>query len=913
MLPRIPVVVTFLFTLVLVCPLAFGEPFHKNEYGQLHRTHSKDNDKHIVLLPTVDAIPVAAQLSIKLSDDRVVTMTKSDDLVRYRLATPLGEQNIYVKGFGEGVRFAFDPGVRQMRTLENTLRVTLTDYSKFDTFLTSIGAHGRAFPALNRAYIAIPKDSNHVAMYERLKSHPLVRSVDFVFARESDIDPNLVLGYKSKSESQRFGSSRSSKTRSSSNERQTKPHYSFTGNITITEISPKDVSGHISIVNEGTVPYRYADGGRYEIRLGKLAPDFSSLDSYEIVDVEGETLFEIPPGAIVFRPFFRLRPDDWEANQAYVLVVDVTTDDESIAFGHKTFATNHDGEPIVTCPYPGRVQDSDLSGDPFYDFQWALENTGQAAFGVRGGVENEDVRMGAVRDMDLGGRNVHVAIVDTGLDICHPDLQNNIAQSQSINFRHRDWDPIGAWPHVQGSDPYNPVLTGDHGTAMAGVIGAVADNGIAIRGVAPYVWIRGFNYLSVPSTANFLTALGSGMTRHTNDVDIFNLSLGDNATFFIGSLADVEEENAPFAHGTSELRDGLGALYVKASGNEFNTCDRPANEQIGCVSSQTDRINSSPYVVTVGGLNAAGTRAEYSNAGSNVWVTAPGGSRDTSANGYPGLMSIDQFGLDRGHMWTQSPDHWSRDPNLNPQGSVLAPGGTSLSNAIVSGALAILLEAKPELTWRDVKHILAESSRQVDSDIAQVTFSHAQLQGTVITQHAWQTNEAGYAFHNYYGFGALDIDSMVTFAMDYEPDSLGERVMSDWVISDNQFDLSIPDVNSQGVAVDVTIDSDEIPQDTTVEAVELVVNLSHTWAADVQFELISPSGTVSIVSPAFNFELRRDIQSGLLYFGSNAFYGESAQGTWQIRFRDVFAQDVGSVHNAYLRIHGASESSELEL
>lgn len=898
---------TCLAVTVLAYSAAADEPsLSKTRILERAKTES---EYQVTLLPGSDSIIGDNLRNIGVTNDKDVIITRFDDYVRYKLDTPRGEQNIYRKiDDNDRVRLAFDPSIRELRVVENSLKVVLTDYSNFDTFLSSIGTYGRAFPALNRAYIAVPYNSDHDELRRRLSAHPLVREVDLVFARPDMVESSTysIETKKTPLQSNRFSSFR--RTPASNSNSAPISSYSLTGNIRITEFSPKDVSGHIFISNEGTQPYRYTDAGRYEIRLGVLSRGFSTLDDYEIVDVEDATLFELQPGAIISSSFFRLRPDVWEANQIYVLVIEITTNDGSSAFGHTTFATNHDAEPIVTCPSPGRLHDRDASGDPFYEYQWALENTGQSAFSSNGGIENEDVRMSAVRDMNLGGRNVHVAIVDTGLDICHPDLQNNIAQSQSINFRHRDWDPIDAWPHVHSSDPFNPTLIGDHGTAMAGVIGAIADNGIAIRGVAPFVWLRGFNYLSAPTRSNFLTALGSGETRHTKDVDIFNLSLGDNGTFFISSLSDVDEMNAPFAHGVTELREGRGALYVKASGNEFGDCGRPNNALVGCVSAQTDRVNSSPYVINVGGLNAAGKKAAYSNAGSNVWLTAPGGSRDDSAGGYPGLMSIDQFGLDRGFMWTRSEDHWSRDHDFNPRGSVLAPGGTSLANAVVSGAIAILLEVNPELTWRDVRHILAESARHVDSEIERVSFSNAALQQEVTTQHAWQHNEAGHAFHNFYGFGALDIDAAVALAIDYEPNSLPERVMSDWVSADNQYDVAIPDLNSRGITVSVSLDSNNLPQDATVESVELVVRMSHTFAADVQFELISPSGTVSIVSPAFNFELRQDVQSGLLYFGSNAFYEEVAQGVWLVRFRDLFARDVGSVHAAYLRIHGASES-----
>ncbi|MCY4094813.1 MAG: S8 family serine peptidase [Gammaproteobacteria bacterium] len=899
--------------IVTSCLLAYGVLCHAGPddavvHQGIFKNQSALHDSPVGLLPRSDWITLdhGSELTLKGLTD--VSISRSNSYIRFSADTPRGQQNIFLDANDTRTRLAFDRSVRELRLLENTFRVVLSEYTDFDGFLKSADTHGRAFPALARAYVDIPLAHSHESFYEVLRIHPKVHAVDLVFARPSEKKADRIAHSFQRTFIDENAPSSYKKALSTASSTTQARHYDFKADLRIDELSPKDVSGSVFITNEGTEPYRFADGGSYEVRLGRLHDNFIDLDSYEIADFEGEQLFEIPPGTTIFRTFFRLRPDDWESNQMYVLVVDITTNDGSETFGHKLFATNQEGEPIVTCPLPNRIQDLDTVGDPFYEFQWALKNTGQSAFGVQGGIEGEDVRMQATQELDLGGRNVNVAVVDTGLDICHPDLQSNIAQSQSINFRHRDWRPAVPWPSVRSSDPYNPILVGDHGTAMAGVIGAVSDNGIGIRGVAPFVWIRAFNYLSDPTTANFLTALGSGETRHTSDVDIFNLSLGDQGTFFVRSLADIEEENAPFAHGTSFLRNEKGAVYVKASGNEFNSCTNAVNQRIGCVSSQTDRINSSPYVITVGGLNAAGLRAAYSNTGSNVWLTAPGGSRDSSPEGYPGLISLDQFGTDRGHLWTQSPDHWSRNHDLNPRGSVLAPGGTSLSNAIVTGAIAILLEVEPNLTWRDIKHILAVSSRQVDPDIETVPFSHANLQEDVVVQHAWQTNEAGYEFHNYYGFGALDIDAAVEMVQGYEPESLPARVMSDWVTLDDQSDFAIPDGHAEGVVASITLDTDELPQDTTIESVELVVSLTHPWAADVQIELTSPSGTISIVSPAFNVELRRYVQSGMLYLGSNAFYGENASGTWNIRFRDVFADDVGSIHTAYMRIHGASNS-----
>ena len=83
--------------------------------------------------------------------------------------------------------------------------------------------------------------------------------------------------------------------------------------------------------------------------------------------------------------------------------------------------------------------------------------------------------------------------------------------------------------------------------------------------------------------------------------------------------------------------------------------------------------------------------------------------------------------------------------------------GTSSAAPNVSGAIALMLEANPQLTMRDVKHILAKTSRQVDAAIAPVV-------GDGITYHDWVTNAAGYTYHNYYGFGGIDVAAAVDAA-----------------------------------------------------------------------------------------------------------------------------------------------------
>ncbi|MYG14181.1 MAG: S8 family serine peptidase, partial [Gammaproteobacteria bacterium] len=78
---------------------------------------------------------------------------------------------------------------------------------------------------------------------------------------------------------------------------------------------------------------------------------------------------------------------------------------------------------------------------------------------------------GALRDGPTG-RGVRVAVVDTGLETCHPDLVANIEAGASHNFN------VGYWTGASNRDPYQPSSMGDHGTSVAGVIAAAANNGI---------------------------------------------------------------------------------------------------------------------------------------------------------------------------------------------------------------------------------------------------------------------------------------------------------------------------------------------------------------------------------------------------------------------------------------------------
>lgn len=226
----------------------------------------------------------------------------------------------------------------------------------------------------------------------------------------------------------------------------------------------------------------------------------------------------------------------------------------------------------------------------------------------------------------------------------------------------------------------------------------------------------------------------------------------------------------------------------------------------------------------------------------------------------------------------------------NPHGNYVSTfNGTSAAAPNASGAIALLLATEPELTWRDVKYILAKTARQIDADIERVQYL---VGGTVyVAQLPWTTNAAGYRFHNWYGFGAVAVDDALELAASHTPDSLGAFVETDTF--EQAEAVSIPDNDGAGVTQMLTVE--DLAGDANIEAVTLHVDITHPQTNDLGIHLTSPSGTESILNPIFNDALagNADLNWDLL---SNAFYGESPNGDWILRVVDAAAEDDGTLN-----------------
>jgi subtilisin-like proprotein convertase family protein len=538
--------------------------------------------------------------------------------------------------------------------------------------------------------------------------------------------------------------------------------------------------------------------------------------------------------------------------------------------------------------------------DPLVAQQWHLRNTGQDAYADVGGTAGMDINVDPVySSTTFTGSGTIVAVVDTGLEIAHEDLATNVLPGGSWNFL------------TSTTDPTSSATAGDHGTSVAGII-AMARNSVGGMGVAPAAGLKGFNWLASSQSLNEQIESLGGLASNPNssDVAIFNQSYGTSLTSDQPIDSTVE---AQYADGTTSLRGGKGALYVKAAGNGFLDMGQPANLNcfqlpgISCENANFDPENAIPYQIIVGATNANGVRASYSTAGSAIWVSAPGGEGGFNvavAPGYasdayePAIITTDQSGCTKGYSIstanTSAFDNGSAPNSTCNYTNTLA--GTSAAVPVVSGVIALLLEANPALTWRDVKHILAATARKIDQGRAAASVTLPD--GNFIAEPAWTTNAAGYSFHNWYGFGMVDASAAVNMAKAYSV-LLGTYSNTGW-ISSSALSLAIPDNSVAGVSNALAIPAAPVQ---IVEEVQVRVSATHTYTGDLAIELTSPNGTRSVLKTGNDgFDGSTGLNDMVLI--SNAFYGESAAGSWTIKVVDAAAVDTGTLTQWSIRVFG---------
>ena len=480
-----------------------------------------------------------------------------------------------------------------------------------------------------------------------------------------------------------------------------------------------------------------------------------------------------------------------------------------------------------------------VSNDPLFANQWHLKNTGQS-----GGVAGNDVNVQPAWDANYTGDDPAtpgvdsvIAIVDDGLQTNHPDLAPNYLSAYSYDFNGGDSDP--------SPNPSNDW----HGTAAAGVAAARGGNGVGVTGSAPHAGLAGIRLIAGGVTD---ATEANALTYQKANVDVYSNSWGpsDNGQTLAGPGPMLL---AALADGVTNGRGGLGNVYTWAAGNGLQNNDN----------ANYDGYANSRYTIAVAAVDDRGDQSYYSEPGAPILVTA-------HSNGNSSAITTTDLTGTSGYNGSISPTDYADENYTNTF------GGTSSATPLVSGVVALMLDANPNLTWRDVKHILVNTARKTDA-----------------ADTGWRVNGAGHEVSHKYGFGAVDAAAAVNAAETWSAVATEISATSGVV----NVGTAIPDNNTTGVTSGAVIGAG-----IRAETVEVVLNATHVVRGDLRVVLTSPDGTESVLA-------EQHADTGDNYsnwvFTSNQHWDEVAAGTWTLRVTDASGNAVtGSFTDWKLNVYG---------
>jgi serine protease len=307
-------------------------------------------------------------------------------------------------------------------------------------------------------------------------------------------------------------------------------------------------------------------------------------------------------------------------------------------------------------------------------------------------------------DRVTGSPALVVAVLDTGVRPEHPDLAGRLVPGYDLvdtpfgndgDGRDGDASDPGSWvttvEDTKVGGPFQGCGAEDsswHGTQVAGIIGAAANDGIGMAGTAYGVRLQPVRVLGKcgGSAADILAGMywaagvdQPGLPGNRTPARVLNLSLGGDGGCSNADLDAVRTVTAaPY-----------NAVIVAAAGNSTgHAVGTPAN----C-----------PGVIAVAGLRHSGAKVGFSDLGPEVAIAAPAGNCVNIEAGSPCLYPIltasnsgTREPAEGGSIWTDSFD---------------ISVGTSFATPIVAGAAALVLSARPEWTAAEVRAVLQRTAR----------------------------------------------------------------------------------------------------------------------------------------------------------------------------------------------------------
>ncbi|XP_053128395.1 furin [Hemicordylus capensis] len=460
--------------------------------------------------------------------------------------------------------------------------------------------------------------------------------------------------------------------------------------------------------------------------------------------------------------------------------------------------------------------------DPKFPQQWYLSNGNQRDLNVR-----------AAWQQGYTGRGIVVSILDDGIEKNHPDLEANYDPEASFDVNDQDSDP---------QPRYTQMNDNRHGTRCAGEVAAAASNGVCGVGVAYNAQIGGVRMLDGEVT-DAVEARSLGLNPH--HIHIYSASWGpeDDGKTVDGPARLAEEA---FYRGVSQGRNGLGSIFVWASGNggrEHDSCN-------------CDGYTNSIYTLSISSTTQLGNVPWYSEACSSTLAT-------TYSSGSQNEKQI--VTTDLRQKCTESHT------------------GTSASAPLAAGIIALALEANKNLTWRDMQHLVVRTSKPAH-----------------LNTDDWSTNGVGRKVSHSYGYGLLDAGAMVALARNWTSVGPQRRCVIDVLAEPRDIGKRLEVRQKVGACLG---QASYIHQ---LEHVQARLTLSYNRRGDLAIHLVSPMGTRSTLLAARPHDYSADGFSDWAFMTTHS-WDEDPAGDWLLEIENTSeANNYGTLTKFTLVLYGTA-------
>lgn len=250
------------------------------------------------------------------------------------------------------------------------------------------------------------------------------------------------------------------------------------------------------------------------------------------------------------------------------------------------------------------VHTQTMPNDTDFNQQWGLYNTGQTINDATG-LSGMDIDAPLAWDITTGSQNIVIALIDTGCDLNHPDIQANIWNNtgeipdNGVDDDGNGWiDDDHGWDFVDMDN--NPQDASGHGSHVAGIIAGIGNNHQGIAGVAWQAQIMPLRFMDAFGEGTMSDAIAAIEYALAKGAKIINCSWG----------------SASYSTALRQVMANADALFICAAGNSADDMELEPFYPAAFIEDN---------IISVAAGDQTGVLAWFSNYGhSNVHITAPG-------------------------------------------------------------------------------------------------------------------------------------------------------------------------------------------------------------------------------------------------------------------------------------------------